>query len=171
MRHDTETRTILLMTLLGVLTEALASTVRSPYRLVYNPSESAPRGWYRVTLPRDLHIGTFALVSLPDGIARLADERRYLPRSLQLLKRVAAISGQQVCERDGVVEIDGSPAARAKRIDGAGRRLDAWTGCRRLVDGELFLLSQTANSSFDSRYFGPIDHASVIGRAVPVWTW
>jgi conjugative transfer signal peptidase TraF len=162
---------ILFMTILGVLTAALASNFRSPYRLVYNPSESAPRGWYRVGLPRDFDIGTFALVSLPDAIARLADARRYLPQSVPLLKRVVAISGQQVCERDGVVEIDGTPAARAKSTDGAGRRLDAWRGCRRLVDGELFLLSQTADSSYDSRYFGPIDRARVIGRAVPVWTW
>jgi conjugative transfer signal peptidase TraF len=162
---------ILTMTLLAVLTVALASNVRSPYRLVYNPSESAPRGWYGVGLPRDLGIGTFALVSLPDVFASLADERRYLPRSVPLLKRVAAVSGQRVCERDGLVEIDGSPVTHARRVDGAGRRLDAWAGCQTLVEGELFLLSATADSSFDSRYFGPIDHMRVIGRAVPVWTW
>jgi conjugative transfer signal peptidase TraF len=162
---------ILTMTLLGVLTIAFASIVRSPYRLIYNPSESAPRGWYGVDLPRDLATGTFALIRLPDTVARLADERRYLPGSVPLLKRVAAVSGQHVCERDGVVEIDGSPVARAKTIDGAGRRLDSWAGCRMLADGELFLLSRTTDSSFDSRYFGPIDHTRVIGRAVPVWTW
>ena len=171
MRPSSKKRVILTMMLLAVLTAALASNVRSPYRLVYNPSGSAPRGWYGVGLPRDLGVGTFALVSLPDAFARLADERRYLPRSVPLLKRVAAVSGQRVCERDGLVEIDGSPVTRARRVDGAGRRLDAWAGCRTLAEGELFLLSATADSSFDSRYFGPIDHTRVIGRAVPVWTW
>jgi conjugative transfer signal peptidase TraF len=171
MRPVFDRRVILTITIVGVLTVVLASIVRPPCRLIYNPSESAPRGWYRVGLPRDLAIDTFVLVRLPDAVARLADERRYLPRSVPLLKRVAAISGQRICERNGVVEIDGGPVARAKIRDGVGRRLDAWTGCRTLADGELFLLSRTTDSSFDSRYFGPIDHTRVIGRAVPVWTW
>jgi conjugative transfer signal peptidase TraF len=170
MRALSKKRMVLSMTLLAALMVTLAGNVRSPYRLVYNPSESAPRGWYRVGLPRDLDIGTFALVSLPDSFLHLADERRYLPRTVLLLKRVAAVSGQQVCERNGVVEIDGSAVATAKTRDGVGRRLDAWRGCRTLADGELFLLSQNT-ASFDSRYFGPIDHTRVIGRAVPVWTW
>jgi conjugative transfer signal peptidase TraF len=171
MRPFSDRPVILTMMVLGVLTVVLASLVRSPYRLVYNPSESAPRGWYGVGLSRDLTVGRFVLVRLPDAVARLADERRYLPRSVPLLKRVAAVSGQRVCERNGVVEIDGGPVARAKTRDGVGRRLDAWSGCRTLADGELFLMSQTNDSSFDSRYFGPIDHTRVIGRAVPVWTW
>jgi conjugative transfer signal peptidase TraF len=171
MRPIRDQRVTVLMMLLAALTVTLASTVRSPYRLIYNPSESAPRGWYGVGLSRDLKIGAFVLVRLPDDAARLADERRYLPRSVPLLKRVAAVSGQHVCERDGVVEIEGSPVARAKVTDGAGRRLHAWTGCRTLAGGELFLLSRTTASSFDSRYFGPIDHKRVIGRAIPVWTW
>ena len=171
MRLDSDRPVILTAMLLGVMTVVLANFVRSPCRLVFNPSESAPRGWYAVGSPRDLAVGRFVLVRLPDAVARLADERRYLPLSVPLLKRIAAVSGQRVCERDGVVEIDESPVARAKTRDGAGRRLDAWTGCRTLADGELFLLSRTTESSFDSRYFGPIDHTRVIGRAIPVWTW
>ena len=171
MRPLSNKRMILSMTFLAVLMLTLASIVYSPYRLVYNPSESAPRGWYRVGLPRDLNIGTFALVRLPEAFAQLADQRHYLPRTVPLLKRVAAVSGQRVCERNGVVEIDGTAVASAKTRDGVGRRLDTWSGCRTLVDGELFLLSQSTASSFDSRYFGPIDHTRVIGRAVPVWTW
>jgi len=171
MRRLNGTRKTLTVTVLCILGVALGSHVRSPYRLVYNPSESAPRGWYAVGLARYLAVDAFVLVRLPDVVARLADERRYLPRSVPLLKRVAAVSGQRVCERDGVVEIDGNPVTRAKQLDVAARRLDAWTGCRPLVEGELFLLSATADSSFDSRYFGPIDHTRVIGRAIPVWTW
>jgi conjugative transfer signal peptidase TraF len=171
MKPVTDRRVVLTMTFVGIGAVILASIVRSPYRLIYNPSESAPRGWYGVGLPSDLEVATFVLARLPDAAARLADERRYLPRSVLVLKRVAAVSGQRVCERDGIVEIDGNPIARAKRIDGAGRSLDAWKGCRTLADGELFLLSSTADTSFDSRYFGPIDRTRVIGRAVPVWIW
>jgi hypothetical protein len=47
----------------------------------------------------------------------------------------------------------------------------AWQQCRRLHDGELFLLSATNPASFDSRYFGPIAVSAVIGSAQPLWTW
>lgn len=171
MSPHTNTRKILAAMVLGVLGVAFESNGCTPYWLVYNPSESAPRGWYSVHLPHFMVVDAFVLVRLPDAVARFADERRYLPRSVPLLKRVAAVSGQRVCERDGVVEIDGKRVTRAKRLDGASRALNAWTGCRLLVEGELFLLSVTADSSFDSRYFGPIDYTRVIGRAVPVWTW
>jgi type IV secretory pathway protease TraF len=43
--------------------------------------------------------------------------------------------------------------------------------CRPLVENELFLLSNTNPASFDSRYFGPIDTAAVLGVARPLWTW
>lgn len=41
----------------------------------------------------------------------------------------------------------------------------------RLRANELFLLSETSDASFDSRYFGPITVDRVIGRARPLWTW
>jgi conjugative transfer signal peptidase TraF len=171
MKAASERRMTLTMMLLSILVIALTSLVPPHHRIVYNPSESAPRGWYEIGSPHELSIDRFALVRLPDAFARLAAERRYLPRSIPLLKRVAAVSGQRVCEQDGVVEIDGSAVARAKTADALGRRLVAWIGCRTLADGELFLLSRSTDSSFDSRYFGPIDHAHVIGRAIPMWTW
>jgi len=49
--------------------------------------------------------------------------------------------------------------------------MSAWQHCRRLSDGELFLLSATNPASFDSRYVGPIAAAAVIGTAHPLWTW
>ena len=171
MKAASDRRVTLTTMLVSILVIALTNLVRPQYRLIYNPSESAPRGWYGIGSPRELSIDTFALVRLRDAFARVAAERRYLPRSVPLLKRVAAVKGQRVCERDGVVEIDGSVVARAKTADALGRRLVAWIGCRTLDDGELFLLSRSIDSSFDSRYFGPIDHAHLIGRAVPVWTW
>ncbi len=46
-----------------------------------------------------------------------------------------------------------------------------WSGCRRLAAHELFLIAPASAASFDSRYFGPVTRAQVIGRAVPLWTW
>ena len=67
------------------------------------------------------------------------------------------------------VRIDGVPSAAVLPADRWGRPLPSWSQCRRLRPGELFLLSVTNPASFDSRYFGPVSVAAVIGVARPVW--
>ncbi|MCY1558867.1 conjugative transfer signal peptidase TraF [compost metagenome] len=109
------------------------------------------------------------LIRLPDAVAVLAAQRGYLPIGIPLLKRVGAVSPQEVCIADGNVCIDGVPAAAALRTDRLGRPLRGWPGCRRLQPGELFLLSTTNPASFDSRYFGPVGTSAVLGVAHPLW--
>ena len=140
-------------------------------RIVYNPSDSVPRGWYRIGPPDSLHVGDIVLTRLPADAAALAAQRGYLPASVPLLKRIGAISPQWVCIRDSIVRIDGLALAAALMADARGRPLPVWDQCRTLNDGELFLLSATNSASFDSRYFGPVSAATVIGSAQPLWPW
>ncbi|AIJ46932.1 hypothetical protein O987_14080 [Comamonas testosteroni TK102] len=150
-------------------------------RLVYNPSDSVAVGWYRVhpldrgagflphLLPPSLRVGSIVLTRLPADAAALAAQRGYLPARVPLLKRVGAIAPQHVCVFDALVWIDGVPAAAVRSADQLGRALSPWPQCRRLLPGELFLLSATNPASFDSRYFGPVSASAVIGVAHPVW--
>jgi conjugative transfer signal peptidase TraF len=156
---------------LGVILISVASEYRVSPKIIYNPSSSAPRGWYAVKSPTQLHRGDFALVRLPAPIARIADERRYLPKTIPLLKQVAAVAGDRVCERQGVVRVNDVVTARSLLHDGAGRPLSAWNECRPLRDRELFLIGLSNAASFDSRYYGPVSVESLIGVAVPLWTW
>lgn len=162
---------MLLVMIVGIGLVALPSRPWATAKLIYNPSSSAPRGWYLVKATTDIHRGEFAVVRLPAPIAALANERKYLPKTVPLLKSVAAVAGDQVCEQQRLVRINDAVVARSLQRDGAGRELMAWAGCRRLRAGELFLLGTTNSASFDSRYYGPIFASSVIGRAIPVWTW
>jgi len=157
--------------LAGIASVAFAGLVTPSYRLLYNPSDSAPRGWYLLIPARDLAVDAFALVRLPAASARLADERHYLPLTVPILKRVAARSGQHVCERHGAIEIDEQLVAHARLRDGVGRPLEPWNGCRMLEESEFFLLSRDSAASFDSRYVGPIHSNAILGRAIPFWTW
>jgi signal peptidase I len=100
----------------------------------------------------------------------LADGRHYLPSSVPALKRIVAAAGDRVCEKAGIVTINGRVIARAKPIDHAGRRLVAWHGCKTLPATEIFLLNEN-DGSFDSRYFGPVDRRRLIGAAFAIWTW
>ncbi len=155
----------------GVILIAVASGYRASPKIIYNPSASAPRGWYMVKSPAELSRGDFALVILPAPIARFADQRGYLPVTVPLLKRVGAVAGDRVCERRGLVYINDIPIAPSLERDGAGRLLVSWSDCRRLKVAELFLLGTSSAASFDSRYYGPVTLKSVIGVAVPLWTW
>ena len=161
----------------GLAALAWASFVHPLPRLTYNPSDSVAVGWYRVdpldhrtsSPPHPLSVGSIVLVPLPAEAVALAAQRGYLPTRIPLLKRVGAVAPQEVCVADGSVRIDGVPSAAVLRADRWGRPLPSWQQCRRLRPGELFLVSVTNPASFDSRYFGPVSAAAVIGVARPVW--
>ena len=153
----------------GLAALAWAAFVQPLPRLVYNPSDSVPVGWYRIGSSDALHVGAIVLTTLPPDAAALAAQRRYLPARVPLLKRVGAVAPQHVCVFDALVWIDGVPVAAVLAADRLGRPLPSWPHCRRLEAGELFLLSSTNPVSFDSRYFGPVRAAAVIGVAHPLW--
>ncbi len=155
---------------LGIAALAWPSLHTSVPRIVYNPSDSVPPGWYRIDPPDSLHVGSIVLARLPADAAALAAQRGYLPAHIPLLKRIGAMAPQQVCVAQHVVRIDGAAVAGVHATDGGGRPLLAWQQCRRLHHGELFLLSASNPASFDSRYFGPVAVSAVIGSAQPLWT-
>ena len=181
-RSHTPSRRRVRLVLAGLSACGLAALVWASFvhplpRLTYNPSDSVEVGWYRIdpldhrtsSPPRPLSVGSIVLVPLPAEAAALAAQRGYLPTRIPLLKRVGAVAPQEVCIADGKVHIDGVPSAAVLSADRWGRPLPSWQQCHRLRHGELFLLSVTNPASFDSRYFGPVSAASVIGVARPVW--
>jgi conjugative transfer signal peptidase TraF len=168
---NTRRGVVILLTGLGIAALAWPSLHTSTARIVYNPSDSVPRGWYRIGPADSLHVGSIVLTRIPAGAVELAARRGYLPERIPLLKRIGAMTPQRVCIDDHAVRIDGVVLATALKEDRLGRLLPIWQQCRALRDGELFLLSTTNSASFDSRYFGPVTVSAVIGSAQPLWTW
>jgi conjugative transfer signal peptidase TraF len=155
--------------LFGIAMVAVSAVLAPVPRVVFNPSASAPRGWYVVIPAASLRVDDYALVRLPGEVAAFAAGRGYLPAGLPLLKRVGATAGQLVCHIDGKLIVDGGVAVPALLVDAQQRPLPLWTQCRWLAAGELLLLNTRHPASFDSRYFGPVDGSSVLGKAVPLW--
>jgi conjugative transfer signal peptidase TraF len=162
-------RAILALGTLGLGLLGLAALGRPAPLIIYNASASAPIGFYRVLPVGVIRRGDLVLVRTPDSVRGLAAARSYIPATVPLVKRVAAVAGDTVCAADHAVSIDGRHVADQLSADGLGRPLPAWTGCRTLRAGEIFLLMEGVTDSFDGRYFGPIPASAVIGKLVPLW--
>ena len=165
----TARRSTLATTLAGVLVLLASGLVAARPLLVYNPSPSAPIGFYRIVPATDLRVGDLVVFRTPPLFAGLFAERGYLPRGVPLIKRVMATAGMVVCEQDGQLAIDGVHVADALPVDGRGRPMPTWHGCRALGKQEFFAL-MSYPASLDGRYFGPVPTALIIGKAVPLWT-
>ena len=147
----------------------LAAPLSHAPRLIWNASASAPMGLYEVRPQATFAHGEMVLVRPPQWIRIFAAARGYLPNAMPMLKRIAAENGDTVCRNDDAITINGRVVARALSADRAGHTLPMWSGCRKLGEGEIFLLMDV-RTSFDSRYFGPVPTTAIIGKAVPIWT-
>ena len=141
-----------------------------PIKLVYNASASAPIGFYRVTPASSLKRGAFVVVPTPPGFRMMAAKRHYLPFNVPLIKRIIALSGDEVCRYGKVILVNQKPVATALTKDSQGRVLPVWQGCIILTDDQFFALMDRPDS-FDGRYFGSLNTEDIIGIAVPVFTW
>ena len=155
-------------TLAGIALVGVSAIAHPRPYLVWNASASVAVGLYRV-ISGAPDRGDFVLVRIPKSIESLAAMRGYLPAGVPLIKRIAAVAGDDVRAFDGAVIVNGEILARRRKADRSGRSLPRWNECRALAGGEFFLLGD-APDSFDSRYFGPVTSARVIGRLAPLWT-
>tara|TARA_R110002072_G_scaffold120989_1_gene254416 strand:- start:12 stop:752 length:741 start_codon:yes stop_codon:yes gene_type:complete len=152
---------------IGVALVVLPATGILPPLLLYNPSESAPLGWYRVEPLSMISRGDLVVSHLPEAASRLAIQRRYLASGTPVIKTVRALEGDTVCEVGGVLLINGTPTVRLLSADRMERALPSpWTACRQLHAVEMLLLSERTPDSFDGRYFGAVREGDIIGRAV-----
>lgn len=139
--------------------------------LVWNATASVPLGLYAIRAVSTPRVGDLVAVRPPKALAEHLAQDGYLPFGAPLLKPVAALSGQTVCRAGLTITIDRATAVQARERDHAGRTLPIWRGCRTLDKREIFLLNREEPASLDGRYFGPLPTSSIIGRAVPLWTW
>ncbi|MGH6613373.1 S26 family signal peptidase [Sphingomonas sp.] len=144
---------------------------RPQLRLVWNASASVPLGLYRIEPHAVPRVGDLVAVRPSPALTRFMAGRRYVEAGALLVKPVAALAGATFCRTNMRVTIDGRAVATALPRDRFGRPLPRWSRCRRLARNELVLIAPALRASFDSRYFGPVDRAQVIGRAIPLRTW
>ena len=148
----------------------LSAFFRPLPKLIWNASGSVPIGLYAVRPAGAIRATELVVVQPPSALATFLDERHYLPKGAPMLKRVLALPGQTVCRADRAITVDGIAMGDALDRDSRGRPLPSWHGCRRVPDGDAFLMNRQSEDSFDGRYFGLLPITTIVGRADPLWT-
>jgi len=146
------------------------------YRINLTPSE--PLGlWRIVKLARPAAVGDLVFICPPQTTTmREARARGYLRSGpcpggvTPLIKSITAVAGQRV-EVEAGVSVDGRsvPSSNVVQLDGQGRRMTPFPGG--IVPAGSVFLHSPFTGSYDSRYFGPIPEAGVLGLAQEVLTY
>lgn len=152
---------------LAISALGVASAAEFAPRLVWNASSSAPIGLYRIE-DRAPQRGDFVLVDPDPALEKFIAGRGYLPEKIPLLKRLAALPGDEICRKSEAIFINETFVAEAKKMDSLGRELPRWSGCFTLQNDAIFLLNDHERS-LDGRYFGATKAEDVIGVATPLW--
>ena len=95
------------------------------------------------------------------------------PADDDLVKRVIALPGQTIYSAGGTIYVDGRRLAEPylPRIDPLGPPIPGATRKDpfRVPRGEFYMMGDNRQDSCDSRYWGPIQGSSIVGRVVLLW--
>lgn len=143
-----------------------------------NTSDSIPRGLYR--LMTEDRLKNHYILFCPDkrDAFQTAYERGYLGFGFcpggtgYLMKKVVAVSGDRVSSTKEGVYVNGrlQDFSKPKSKDALFRLLPQWRISNyRLKEGEMLVMTDQSEWSFDGRYYGLIRQSQIKGLLMPVW--
>jgi conjugative transfer signal peptidase TraF len=145
-----------------------------------NTTKSIPVGFYWMTSD-SVRKGSYVIFCPPETeLFDTAKERGYIGAGICLggygymMKRVVAAKDDTVVIAADGVRVNGEllPLSVPRAADKAGRPIPrSETNRYMLGASELLLMSDVSGTSFDGRYFGPIDRKQVQGVIRPILTW
>ena len=145
-----------------------------------NTTKSIPIGLYW-TSTEPVAEGTYVMFCPPrTAVFDEAKARGYIgpgacPGGFEhMMKRVAASQGDIVSVTGKGVDVNGVllPLSVPVETDTVGRPLPRYRSTPfELGASELLLMSRRSATSFDGRYFGPVDRTQITGVVRPVITW
>jgi signal peptidase I len=117
--------------------------------------------------------GAIAKINVPD-------ENGVIPPETFYIKRLVGTPGDTLQVREPVLYRNGAPITGAPSFDKEARRSDRYPGYRALHDlansqtvtvppGDYFAMGDNSPNSYDSRFWGFVPAASVIGRPLLIY--
>ena len=146
-----------------------------------NTTRSIPVGLYWTSPGAAVEKGAYVFFCPPQ--ARVFDEARargyigagFCPGGYgYMMKRVLAARGDDVAVAEEGVRVNGAllPFSAPKAVDAGGRALPRFRADRTTLGAaDVLLMSDVSGTSFDGRYFGPIDRSHIVTVVSPVITW
>jgi conjugative transfer signal peptidase TraF len=156
------------------------SAVAYAVGLRVNTTKSIPVGIY-MTSSRSVEKGVYVMFCPPQvQIFKDAKERGYIGAGFcpgrygYMMKRILAAKNDTVTINNDGVRVNDVLLAHSMplTVDTAGRPLPRFnTDNYTLNRLELLLMSDVSGTSFDGRYFGPINRSQIVTVIRPVFTW
>jgi conjugative transfer signal peptidase TraF len=145
-----------------------------------NTTKSIPVGLYW-TSGDPVAKGAYVLFCPPQvGVFTEAKARGYIGAGFcpgdygYMMKRVLAAKDDAVSIADDGVRVNGEllPFSVPRKADAAGRPMPRFQSDRyALGNAEVLLMSDVSETSFDGRYFGPVNRSQIKTVIRPVITW
>lgn len=161
--------TLLMLAASGYLAGARVNTTRSiPVGLYWTSKAPVEQGAYVQFCPPEL------------GVFDQAKARGYIGAGFcqggygYMMKRVLAATDDVITVADEGLRVNGEllPHSAPIQSDQAGRPLPRYQSSRyTLGSSEVLLMSDVSATSFDGRYFGPVNRSQIQAVIRPVITW
>lgn len=160
---------ILILLSLGLLEIVIYGLHVWGWGLSDQESQSMEPGWY-LTYPvffnHKIKTGDIVLFNPDKTTEQLMLARGWIGPNTPMMKYVRAESGDVVCIHDQALWMNQVLVGEIKQQDSLGRPLPQISFCRKLKEGEFFMVSTRRPNSFDSRYFGVVKLNQILARAV-----
>ena len=137
-------------------------------KVVYQNTKSMPVGYYFIYPMTSTHLNTgeVVLIKPKAEVLNFLIHRKYIEKKMPLLKVIKAGPGDYVCYKDKGVMVNYSDFYPIYHYDKQGKVLPKIDFCSTLKSGEYFVVGQSSQYSFDSRYFGIIQKKQIMGKAI-----
>lgn len=135
--------------------------------LFFNFTHSAPKGIYITAWDQEVRAGDYLVMNPPEEIKPYIYGRQWT-KANRLLKRAAALEGEQYAVTDQWITLN-EKRAFIYEVDPDNLLLPRLpNGTHTVPENQVLVVSWDVPSSFDSRYFGPIDKALIFKKVVPL---
>ena len=139
-------------------------------QIYLNVTDSVPVGLYLLSTNEGFEKNDLLLLRRPHDLESLAQNRPWLRTRTVFLKRLQGRAGDRFCATEQTFTLAERTVPVAAN-DRDGEPLPHLpSGCQEVPEGAFIVLGDN-QSSFDSRYFGPVDESLVIGKAIPIFVW